>query len=121
MSLKDCYAAMNGNYEEVLGRLRSEKIVTKFVLKFLNDNSYELLCSSIKEENAEEAFRAAHTIKGISQNLGFLGLYESSNEMAELLRNGWDPKAIDMLPQVESNYKTTIAAIEILKSESEDA
>lgn len=121
MNLKDCYAAMDSNYDEVIGRLRSEKIVKKFVLKFLDDTSFDLLCTSIEDENGEEAFRAAHTIKGVCQNLGFSGLYESSHEMAELLRSGWNPEAVNMLPRVKEEYSKTVAAIEALKSESEDA
>lgn len=121
MSLKECYEAMNGDYEGVIGRLRSEKIVQKFVFKFLDDTSYEALCSNLKEENAEEAFRAAHTIKGVCQNLGFDALFQSSNEMAETLRAGWDPKALELLPQLEKDYKTAVSAIEALKAESEGA
>lgn len=121
MDLKECYAAMGSNYEEVIGRLRSEKIVKKFVFKFLDDASFDLLCTSIKEENGEEAFRAAHTIKGVCQNLGFTGLYESSHEMAELLRSGWNPEAVGMLAQVEADYKKTVDAIQALKAESGDA
>ena len=34
MSLKECYKSLEGEYEEVLGRLRSERLVQKFVLKF---------------------------------------------------------------------------------------
>ena len=43
MSLEECYDALGGNYKAVLGRLSSERIVKKFVLKFLNDQSYVLL------------------------------------------------------------------------------
>ena len=67
MTLKECYEALEGDYEGVVARLRSEKMVQKFVLKFLNDKSYELLEASLKEENYEDAFRAAHTIKGVCQ------------------------------------------------------
>ena len=51
MTLKDCYAAMGGNYEDAIGRLRSERLVQKFVLKFLDDGSYDLLCRSLEEKN----------------------------------------------------------------------
>ena len=64
MSLEECYDALGGNYKAVLGRLSSERIVKKFVLKFLNDQSYVLLEQSMQDKNYEEAFRAAHTIKG---------------------------------------------------------
>ena len=67
MSLEECYDALGGNYKAVLGRLSSERIVKKFVLKFLNDQSYVLLEQSMQDKNYEEAFRAAHTIKGVCQ------------------------------------------------------
>ena len=74
MTLKECYTALEGDYEGVLNRLRSEKMVQKFVLKFLNDKSHELLVTSMEAGNYEEAFRAAHTIKGVCQNLSFTKL-----------------------------------------------
>ena len=43
MTLQECYAALGGDYDEVIGRLRSERMVQKFVLRFLDDKSYELL------------------------------------------------------------------------------
>ena len=43
MNLNDCYEAMGGNYDEAIGRLRSERLVQKFVLKFLDDGSFVLL------------------------------------------------------------------------------
>ena len=48
MTLQECYAMFGGDYEGVVSRLRSEKTVKKFALKFLNDKSYELLCSSLE-------------------------------------------------------------------------
>ena len=68
MTLKECYQAMDASYDEVISRLRSERMVQKFALKFLNDGSYQLLISSMEEGNCEEAFRAAHTIKGVCQD-----------------------------------------------------
>ena len=65
MTLQECYTQLEGDYEGVLARLRSERMVQKFVLKFLNDKSYELLVTSLEAGNKEEAFRAAHTIKGV--------------------------------------------------------
>ena len=32
MTLQECYAALGGNYDDVLGRLHSERLVQKFVL-----------------------------------------------------------------------------------------
>ena len=65
MSLTECYIALGGSYEEVLSRLSSERLVNKFVLKFLTDPSYDLLVRSMESKDWPEAFRAAHTIKGV--------------------------------------------------------
>ena len=88
MTLKECYDALGGDYEEAIGRLRSERLVQKFVLKFLSDGSYDLLNSSFEKEDWGEAFRAAHTIKGVCQNLSFVTLGDSSSELCEALRGG---------------------------------
>lgn len=75
----------------------------KFVLKFLDDKSMELLKTSMVEETYEEAFRAAHTIKGICQNLSFTRLYESSSALSEALRDGFRPEA----PRWQSRWSKT--------------
>ena len=112
MTLQECYAAMGGDYQGVMGRLSSERMVQKFVLKFLNDGSYDLLLRSMEEENYAEAFRAAHTIKGVCQNLDFTTLYQSSSQLSEALRNGLSPEAPALVEQVKADYTKTVAAIQ---------
>lgn len=114
MTLKECYVALEGDYENVLSRLMTEKLVSKFVVKFLNDGSYNNLVESLKSENIEEAFRAAHTLKGVCQNLSFTKLYESSHDMTETLRENNIAKANELLPQVEADYLQTVSAIKNL-------
>ena len=86
MTIQECYEAIGGNYEDVLRRLPSEALIRKFTLKFLEDQSYPLLKQSLGDNNYEEAFRGAHTLKGVCQNLSFDRLYEVSSELTELLR-----------------------------------
>jgi len=111
MNLRECYGALEGDYEDVLGRLRTEKLVQKFVLKFLNDGSYDLLCRSLESGDYGEAFRAAHTIKGVCQNLSFTKLYESSHDLTEALRSGWSQEASALVERVKGDYGQVIAAI----------
>ena len=111
MTLKECYAAMGGDYDEAIGRLRSEKLVQKFVLKFLDDGSYGLLCTSMEAGDYPEAFRAAHTIKGVCQNLSFSRLLESSSQLSEALRHGYTPEADGLAEQVKEDYLATADAI----------
>lgn len=86
MTVKECYEQMGSDYEGVLGRLGSEAIVKRFALKFLQDPSFAQLKESLAKNDGEEAFRAAHTLKGVCLNLGFDELFEVSAELTEKLR-----------------------------------
>ena len=112
MTLKECYAALGGDYDDVLGRL-PERLVQKFVLKFLNDGSYDLLCRSLADGDRAEAFRAAHTIKGVCANLGFTSLLDSSEKLTEALRDGKpaQPGEDELITRVKADYARTCQAI----------
>ena len=102
MSLKECYDKMGADYEDVLSRLRSEVLVRKFALKFLDDDSYANLKAAMESGNAPEAFRGAHTL-----------------EVTESLRpsetnSGDMEKAAKLMPAVDEEYARTIAAIKEL-------
>ena len=116
MTLKECYAALEGDYAGVMSRLPSEKFVQKFVLKFVNDGSYDLLLRSMEAGDYAEAFRAAHTIKGVCQNLDFTRLYRSSSELSEALRSGFTPEAPALAEQVKADYQQTIEAIQAYRT-----
>ena len=63
MTMQECYKAIGGNYEAVLGRLHSEALIQRFTLKFLEDQSYLQLKQTLENKNYEDAFRSAHTLK----------------------------------------------------------
>lgn len=111
MTLKECYLALGGNYDDVIGRLRNEQLVQKYVLKFLDDQSFAVLCRSLEAGNLEEAFRAAHTMKGMCQNLGFTKLQDSSSLATETLRHGDLDGARALLELLRGDYKCTVDAI----------
>ena len=116
MNLKECYAALDGNYDEVLGRLRSERLVQKFVLKFLDDGSYALLCQALEAGDLEEAVRAAHTIKGICQDLGFQHLLESSTRLTDALRSDLGANIPELAVRMGQDYHQTVAAIQAFQA-----
>lgn len=64
MELKEVYEKIGGDYDDVVRRLMGEKLVRKFLLKFLDDKSYADLERTLSEGDYKEAFRAAHTLKG---------------------------------------------------------
>ena len=120
MNLKDCYTKFGGDFDEVLGRLRREQTVQKFVYKFLDDKSFLLFEASMRDKNYEEALRAVHTLKVFCQNLSFTRLFKSSSLLTKALKeNDWN-KAVDMMPQLSKDYYETINAIEELNNSKEE-
>lgn len=111
MTLKECYEAMGGNYDEVISRLRSEALVRKFAIRFLDDDSYMKLQQALEAQNGDDAFLAAHTIKGVSQNLGFTRLFEASNALTEALRGRQLPADPQLVQDLADVYQKTAAAI----------
>ena len=115
MTVKECYEQMGADYEGVLGRLRSEVLIKKFAKKFLDDGSFQSLKDNLAQGNGEEAFRAAHTLKGVCLNLGFDELYEVSAEITEKLRGKETAGSEDMFQKVEEKYQKTVNAIKGLE------
>lgn len=87
MTVRECYEAIGADYDDVFSRLRKDDRIRKFLLKILDDKSYELLLSSVETRDLAEAFRAAHTLKGICQNLSLTRLYHSSSFLSDVLRD----------------------------------
>lgn len=117
MTLKECYSAIGGDYESVVARLMTEALVQKFMLKFLDDASYDTLLSSLENGNYEEAFRAAHTIKGICQNLGFTKLFNTVDPLTEALRGGCALTDKSLVDRFCEDYSQTVSAIRSFQAE----
>ena len=49
MELKEVYEKIGGDYDDVVRRLMGEKLVRKFLLKFLDDKSYADLGRTLSE------------------------------------------------------------------------
>ena len=114
MTIEECYQEIGGDYADVSSRLPSARLINKFVAKFLDDPSFDQLCEKMKIGDRVEAFRAAHTLKGVCANLGFGHLLAVAVELTEVLREGNDQipeTAIPLLDNVREAYNQTVAAI----------
>lgn len=116
MTVKECYEVMKGDYDDVISRLRTDERVKKFLLKVLDDASYATLCSALERQDIEEAFRAAHTLKGVCKNLSLTNLAYSASNLTEALR-GRQEYGDDIDPlfkKVKKDYSLTMACIQML-------
>ncbi len=78
---------IGGSFDAVLSRLCSESFVRKFVLRYKTDPTFEQLKAAVAVKDWESAFRAAHTLKGVAQNLDFGDLGRSAAALTEALRD----------------------------------
>ena len=65
MTIEECYTNMGADYGDVLRRLGNEDRVKRFLGKIPEDTSFSLLCEAYEKGDGREAFRAAHSLKGI--------------------------------------------------------
>ena len=107
------YAAVEGDWQDVMGRLMKEERVLKFLRRFAAGTEMKDLEDALAQENWEAAFRASHTLKGVAANLGLTQLYKKSSELCEELRPCVKPaKDISgMAEAVRKDYANTVALI----------
>nr|MCR5278201.1 Hpt domain-containing protein [Lachnospiraceae bacterium] len=58
--------------------------------------------------NANDAFEAIHTLKGVVGNLGFTYLYRKSSEVTEILRAGSLDVSKELLSELKDEYARVI-------------
>lgn len=111
MKIRECYEQMGADYDNVLSRLGSDAIVERFARKFLEEKTFDNLKEAMEKRDAEEAFRAAHTLKGICLNLGFDKLFTVSSELTEKLRPRTLEGSEELLQKVQEQYDITVQAL----------
>lgn len=82
--LEENGADVNATLRRFMG---NENMYLKFLKKFPGDQNYQNLGTSLEAGNYEEAFRCAHTLKGVAANLGLLPVQTSVSGLVEELRN----------------------------------
>lgn len=71
-----------------LGRfMNNETLYMKFLNKFPDEPTYHKLKESLEAGDTPEAFRQAHTLKGVCGNLSLTVMAEWTEKLTELLRN----------------------------------
>lgn len=115
MELKEFYAKVGGDYDVVLQRLPAPGMIKKFVGKFAKDPSYKELMGALQEENFENAFRAAHTIKGTAATLGLDTLANVASELTEQLRGASVLPQESYVKAVEEAYRMTMDRIGMIE------
>ncbi len=68
-----------------------QELYEKFLKKFAHSTDCTCLIENLKMEDYGEAFRSAHTLKGVAGNLGLVPIQTLASEITELLRGKEEP------------------------------
>ena len=75
------------NFEQTLPRfVGDEDFYEECFLAFLPDENFALLENAVAAGEYEKAFQYAHTLKGVSGNLGLTHFYQAVSLLTEALR-----------------------------------
>ena len=114
MTIQECYRQLDGDFTQVEKELESADLVKRFIRKFLDDGSFSELRIAMAGDNRGKAFRAAHTLKGVSGSLSLTRLHSSASQLAELLRAESEtiPAGAELLfEEVKKDYELTASVI----------
>ena len=106
-TLEQAYHELGADYEGVTTRLMGDALVARFVGKFFEDENFAKLGGALAAQDVKAAFMAAHTLKGVCQNLGFDNLYAPSSELTEVLRAGSLEGTDELYAKVVAEYHRT--------------
>ena len=113
IDLRDFYNSVGSNVDDVVCRLGgNEDFVNRFLKKFSDDNCFSDLLASLEKDDAQSAFRAVHTLKGVAVNLGIQSLFVKASEVTELLRAGKLEDGKKALPGLQEEYFRVRSLIE---------
>ncbi|MEG1612921.1 MAG: Hpt domain-containing protein [Clostridia bacterium] len=100
---------VDGSMERFSG---NSALYEKFLKKFVNDDTFLKMVEFMRVKNFEEAYKGAHSLKGVTGNLGLTDLYNSCDAMCRAFKEGALEKIIECYGDAKKHYDM---AIEIIK------
>ncbi len=88
MTVQELYSNIGGNYQEASKRLMNDSLISRFIVKFLTDTSYEKLTEAVGNNDEKGIFEASHALKGVTANLAITSIAEIAGAVTEAYRPG---------------------------------
>ena len=112
MTIAEFYSSIGSDVGPVLSRLSNEKLVKRLLGKYPADKNYGLLEEGMAKKDYDQAFNAAHTIKGVASNLGFDELQAAASEMSEAFKKKQYDGLEEMFARVSKAHQSILSGIE---------
>ena len=102
---------------DVTGAMRrfcgDETLYVACLSAFLEDPTMGELNRAVQVQAWDEAFTAAHALKGLAGNMGFVPLMHSLGQLVVLIRGGRTREVDECMVQVNSSYRDITDAIRV--------
>lgn len=85
--------------------LNNEALYKKFLIKFFQDTTFENLRKAVEEGNMSSAFSHAHTLKGVSANLGLEFLCQKLTVTTDHLRTLQTDHIAEEMEEISEQYQ----------------
>ena len=109
MTLDDLIA-YGAKVDEGLARcMNNEAFYLRLVGTVKGEAHFGMLFDAMEAGDLEEAFKAAHALKGVLGNLSLTPLYEPMSEITELLRARTDTDYSELLDIIKTKYEEFLA------------
>ena len=106
---KEELLAMGIDYDDAMKRfMNNEDMYLSFLHRFKDDKSYQLMREALDQGHIQDAFEAAHTLKGVAGNLSLKRLYDRVCLLVEDLRVNDTSHIDDLLPPIIDEYTAII-------------
>jgi len=89
----------------------NEQLYVDCLRAFLEDQSIGELNRAVKSKAWDDAFTAAHAIKGLAGNMGFVPLMHAASQLVIIIRGGRVSELEDSMENINSCYRDINDAI----------
>lgn len=101
------------DYADALDRVGgSADFYKQLAMKYLDNSHYASLVASMEVADYDEAYKAAHALKGASGNLSFDKLFRASAAVSDALYSGEYQAAEKLMPQVKAANEKVLEGLE---------
>lgn len=100
------------DYADAIDRFGgSADFYEKLALRYLDDSNYVDLVAAMEAEDYDAAYKAAHSLKGVSGNLSFADLFKASAAASDALYQGEPQAAAALMPEVKADHEKVIEGL----------
>lgn len=90
----------------------NEVFYLRLLQRFPSDNNYALLRQALQNRDLDAAWKAAHTLKGLTGNLSIAVLFTPLTEIMETLRKKDMDQALVLTEAFSKQYDSAVRGIE---------